>query len=98
MNAKEHILVCLGEEGAEVAQDVSKCLRFGINDVNFLNLSGPNNWQRLVNELNDLLAVADLAAEHGIIPVNWRSARKQRDKKAKVKKCMEYAREQGALK
>ena len=57
MNVTEHLLTCLGEEGSEIAQDVDKSNRFGLDDVNVLKPDGPNNRERLVNELNDLLTI-----------------------------------------
>ena len=97
MNTTEHLLTVLGEEGAEIAQDVSKCLRFGLDDVNVLNPSGPTNRFRLVAELNDLVAMADMLAGMGVIPANWSNPEKQKEKVSKVRKFMEYARKQGAL-
>jgi hypothetical protein len=97
MNSTEHLLTCLGEEGSEVAQDVSKCLRFGCNDRNFLNPTGPTNTERLVNELNDLLGVAEMLVTEGVIPANWIDRGKIEAKKEKVLNCMEYARKVGAL-
>jgi hypothetical protein len=97
MNAIQHLLTCLGEEGAEIAQDTSKCNRFGCNDRNFLNPTGPTNTERLVNELNDLLGVAEMLVTEGVIPANWMDREKIAAKKEKVLNCMEYARKVGAL-
>lgn len=65
MNITEHLLVCLAEEGSEVTKDATKSLRFGLQDRNVLDPAGPTNVERLVAELNDLLAVADMLAGHG---------------------------------
>lgn len=97
MNAIEHLTTCLGEEGAEIAQDASKCLRFGWNDRNFLNPTGPTNSERLVNELNDLIGVAEMLVAHGLLPEDWMSRAKIEAKKEKVTNCMEYARKVGTL-
>lgn len=98
MNTTEHLLTCLGEEGSEISQDVSKCLRFGLSDRNVLDPTGPTNCERLVNELNDMLGVASLLSEFGIIPANWMDPEKQIAKKRKVRKFMGYAVTVGALK
>ena len=98
MNHVEHLLTCLGEEGCEVAQDVAKSLRFGLSDRNVLNFTGPTNRERLINELNDLEAVADMLAAFDIIPLDWRDAKKQAAKKLKVMDFMDYAKKVGALK
>lgn len=97
MTAVEHLLTCLGEECAEVAQDVAKSLRFGLDDRNVLNPSGPTNRERIIKELNDLLACADLLVDFGVLPANWQSADEQVLKKRKVAKFMNYAKEIGAL-
>lgn len=97
MNINEHLLVCLAEEGAEIAQDADKSLRFGVKDVNFLIPNGPNNTERLVNELNDLLGVADMLVKQGVIPKNWQCPFKQLKKKTKVIQMMKYSKRVGAL-
>lgn len=97
MNLTEHLLTCLGEEGAEIAQDTSKSTRFGLADVNFLKPDGPDNRHRLIAELNDLLAVAEMLVATGDLPPDWQSAEMKAAKKAKVIRCMEYAHAVGAL-
>jgi hypothetical protein len=62
-----------------------------------LNPTGPTNAERLVAELNDLVAVADMLAEYGAIPHTWRDASAQITKREKVLKFMKYAQETGAL-
>lgn len=98
MNTEEHLLTCLGEEGTEIAKDVSKSLRFGLDDVNCLEPSGPTNRERLVNELNDLEAVRQLCVAHGLVPEDWLDNEKIKAKKEKVLKFMDYARRVGTLK
>lgn len=88
----QHLLYCLNEECLEVAKEVDKSLRFGIDDTNFLEPSGPNNRERIVDELNDLMGVISLCVETGIIPEDWRSGAKEYAKRAKVIDCMDYAR------
>lgn len=97
MDATNHLLVCFGEEGSEIAQDTCKCLRFGLEDRNVLNPDGPTNRERLVNELNDLMGVAELLVENGILPRDWYDRTKIDKKKAKVIEFMNYARKVGAL-
>lgn len=97
MNAQEHLLTCLAEECAEVAQVCSKALRFGLDDRNVLDPTGPTNRERLITEINDLAAVVILLQEHNILPVQWYNYEKQIAKKAKVKKFMDYAEKSGAL-
>jgi hypothetical protein len=97
MNATEHVISVLGEEGAEIAQDCSKCNRFGLDDRNVLDPLGPTNRERLVNELNDLLGTASLLVDMGILPEDWVCANKQLLKKRKIKEFMGYAKNVKAL-
>lgn len=97
MNKIEHLLTCLAEEGSEVTKDATKSLRFGLDDRNVLNPTGPTNRERLIDELNDLLGVAWLLVDEGVLPPNWINAEKQIAKKEKVSIFMQYAKEHGAL-
>lgn len=97
MTTIEHLISCLGEEGVEIAQDCSKINRFGPHDTNCLEPSGPDNTQRLVNELNDLFAVAAMLVAKGIIPRDWQSWEHQDAKINKVLKFIDYARERGTI-
>lgn len=101
MNSTEHLLVCLNEEGVESALEMAKiadkALRFGLDDQNVLNPTGPTNRERLIDELNDLMGVIGLMVEHGILPAGWKDASKIDAKKDKVRKFMAYAAEKGAL-
>lgn len=92
-----HLLSCLGEEGAEISQCCSKINRFGLHDVNILKPAGENNVQRLVAELNDLLAVVDMLVADGVIPPLWNDDAAKLRKMAKVRRFMRYARKKGTL-
>lgn len=95
MNKVEHLLVCLAEEASEIVKDASKSLRFGLNDV------GPGllttNRERLIAEINDLLAIVDMLSSEGVLPSDWTDKQKQVRKKNKVRNFMEYARDKGVL-
>jgi hypothetical protein len=97
MNTTEHLLTCLGEEGCEVAQDVAKALRFGLDDRNVLNPTGPTNRERIVAELNDLAAVIEMLVMRGVIPKDWPNPAALKAKQQKVEKFLDYARSVGAL-
>lgn len=65
MNDKEHeILVIAQEECAEVIQEISKCFRFGIDNM---HKSGIPHRNVLESEVGDLLCMIDLMIEHRII-------------------------------
>lgn len=94
MNRTEHLLTCLSEECAEVAQRTSKALRFGLAETQPAHIL--TNAQRIVIELNDLLAVVEMLIEEGALPlIGDREA--IAGKKAKVEKYLLYSKEQGTL-
>jgi len=103
MNIREYLLACLAEEASEVTKDSLKAQRFGIDDFNphDTKVPPPKNWERIVAELNDLLAVADLLTDpqYGppVLPKDWNDPEAQRLKKMKLLKYMGYARERGTL-
>ena len=95
MNRAEHLLSCLAEECAEVAQRVSKALRFGLDEVQ--PGQSLTNAARIVEELNDLAAVAIILRDAGIIPLVDTSLEVVATKLAKIERFMSISREQGAL-
>ena len=94
MNSKEHLLTCIIEEAAEIQQAATKALRFGLED----GYPGTDrtNADDLCKEINDLVAVVELAEESGII-TKKHTLIDIEQKKARVKEWMEYAIETGAL-
>lgn len=58
MNRTEYLLSCLGEECAETAQEVGKCLRFALHHQFLKN--GPTNLERLAGEMMDIYAILSL--------------------------------------
>lgn len=97
MNVTEHLLQCLAEEAAEVVIDASKSNRFGLDDRNVLNPTGPDNRARLIAEINDFFAVVELCQAEGILPPNLIDRAAIEAKKDKVQKFMIYASDRGAL-
>lgn len=96
MNVQEHLLTCLAEECAEVAQACSKALRFGLED------KGPNhtltNAEYISKELTDIFAVIELLVEEGgaALPNPYNQVEIDA-KKERVRKFMQYAIERGTL-
>jgi NTP pyrophosphatase (non-canonical NTP hydrolase) len=92
---KEHYLICLAEECNEVGQRVHKALRFGLMEVQ----AGQNltNAERIVEELKDLLSVAELLYREGMIDNYVPSTRVINTKEEKIKKFFAISREQGTL-
>ena len=87
----DHLLICLAEECAEVAQRATKALRFGLGET---QPGQPlTNAQRLHYELCDLLAVTDLLVE--AVAIEGFESAEVRDaigaKKAKIARYAKYS-------
>ena len=95
MDRKEHLLTCLAEEAAEVGQRVSKALRFGLGEI---QQGQPlNNEQRITDEIQDFIAVAEILYRKGIIGHFMPGESKVKAKGQKIEKYMKISREQGVL-
>lgn len=94
MNRKEHLLSCLAEECNEVAQRVSKALRFGLQEIE--PGQHQTNAQRIMQEFGDVLAVIELLEEEGALERTTDTHAIDR-KKARVLAFMEYAQSCGSL-
>lgn len=96
MDTREHLLICLAEECAEVAQRVSKALRFGLEEIQ--PGQRETNADRIVAELADLWAVTTLLEHEGAFKAHGDHfldlAEAKRDKLAKF---MKYSVECGML-
>jgi hypothetical protein len=97
MTNTEYMLVYLAEECAEIAEQASKiairaskALRFGLDEVQAGEIR--DNSKRLYAELGELLAVAELAADLGIITPDDIDRKKE-----KVEKYKELSRRLGTL-
>jgi len=91
MNRTEHLLSCAAEECNEIAQRVSKALRFGLDEAQVgQELS---NADRIVQEFRDLQAVMELLEDCDAIKrcVWIRDVNAIEEKKAKVEKYLRYA-------
>ena len=61
MNSQtKEILIILQEECAEVIQDVSKCFRFGPDQVHLNSNDGRTQIKNLEKEIGDVMAMIDL--------------------------------------
>lgn len=100
MNRKEHLLTIAAEECNEVAQRISKALRFSLEEVQpGQDLS--NAW-RILQEFTDLYAVMLILHEEGYLPqcssghplVNMAWAY---EKKMKIEKFLKHSESNGTL-
>jgi NTP pyrophosphatase (non-canonical NTP hydrolase) len=71
-------MVILGEEAAEVIQETSKIIRFGLDE---------NRLNNLEKEIGDMLAMIDLLESHGVID----STRLEAAKHAKIVKLKHWS-------
>ena len=75
-------LIILQEECGEVVQEVSKCFRFGIDN---LNKDGVLHSTTLNMEVGDMLALVDILVEKGILNLdNLYEAKYNKIEKLKV--------------
>ncbi len=95
MTRTEHLLTILSEECVETAQRVSKAIRFTLDEVQ--PEQDLTNAQRIVYELNDIMAVMEILQEEGIFGefINRKMIDK---KKLKVAKYLAYSTEIGTVK
>lgn len=91
MNATEHLLSCLAEECAEVAQRASKALRFGLHEIQ----PGQqlNNAQRIAVEILDVLVLVEMLEDIKAIHVDLDRA-DWLAKKQKVVRFMKFAQQE----
>jgi len=93
MTREEHLLVILAEECAEVSKEISKILRFGLND----HAPGDmyTNAEKLSNEIGDLIAAAETLYAEDIIQAPKRL--NIENKKIKVESYLNYSKSVGKL-
>jgi len=84
----EYLLICLGEECAEIIQIADKALRFGLDDWH-PDVPDVTNQEHLANELADLAAVVELLHERGVHLMDPNRQERITRKKARV---LEYMR------
>lgn len=89
MNEQELLLCCLAEECAEVAQRVSKALRFGLSEVQ--PGQDLDNAARITGELVDLNAVLTMLMDAGALPHLPMETAPYEAKREKVRKYMAYS-------
>lgn len=96
MTKEQILLTQLAEECNEVAQRVSKAIRFGLDEVQ--EGQEKTNEERIVEEFNDLLTVMKVLEENGTIRINPEHQLYYMVKKmAKIEKYLAYSKERGIL-
>ena len=92
MNRQEHLLVIFAEECNEVAQEVSKALRFGLHEQRDIPTS---NLDRIQKEFNQLMAMRDMLWSEGVCIRG--DAQVVSEKIANVERYLNYSKECGTL-
>ena len=95
MTEREHLLVLLIEECAEVSQRATKVLRFGFDDPAGTEPNQPyTNEKRLIDEVNDLEAVLELLFKDKPF---YKSPIHQNRKKERIDKYSKLSKKLGLL-
>lgn len=109
MNKSEHLLTIVAEECAEVQKEISKALRFGLDDKLTLDpdgprgTEGPTNRQKIAEEFLDLLGAYQEAVSEGILPdlmlysLPLGVVSRMRKKSSRIRSYMRYALRVGTL-
>lgn len=99
MNRAEYLLTCLAEECDEVGQRVCKALRFSLSEVQPEQEFGHefDNAERIVLELEDLLAVAKILRDERVLRAPVITPDLVARKLNKIERFMAISREQGTL-
>lgn len=93
MNTSEHLLTVVAEECAEVAQRVSKALRFSLGEIQ----AGQSltNAERIIQEYDDLRGAVLMCQDEGILP--YSDLCRINAKRSKIKCYLKYSSAVGAL-
>lgn len=95
MSVQEYFFTCLGEECSEVAQEVAKVMRFGLDD--WYPEGGASNKQRLINEVIDVMATIETLVDRNMIDFPDDLETRIQAKKAKLERYLGYSRERGRV-
>ena len=79
MNKAQLLLIQLAEECNEVAQRVSKALRFGLDEIQ--DGQNLNNAERIMGEFADLIGVYEILRDSGVLSEVDRNAVSTKKKK-----------------
>lgn len=97
MNEQQYLLTCIAEEASEVVKDATKAIRFGLYDMHQDNGNIPNAV-RLIQELNELIALVELAGKKSYLDLSMLNDPVIKNNKImKYEKYAEYARQNGTL-
>lgn len=94
MTKREWLFVQLVSEASEVAHAASKVIQFGLND----DYPGyGNNRERLILEINDLMAVVQVLGEIEVLPGPPLNMDRVIEKRRKIEEMYEYAKKKNVV-
>lgn len=97
MTRQEYLLTILSEECAEVIQEISKALRFGLEEI--YPEKGITNSERITAELHDIIAVVEMLRNEGCLErediIKVLAAIKV--KQGKIEEYLRYSKKCGTL-
>lgn len=94
MNREQYLLAKLAEECMETGQRATKAITFTLEEIQ--EGQDLSNAQRIVYELNDILAVAEILVDLKLLP-KIRDEKYIQEKKLKLEKWAEYSQKLGTL-
>lgn len=94
MNREEHLLTILTEECSEVIKEISKALRFGLDDYPPGSDVYNTNRKRITCELNDLIGIAELLKSEGYID-DFMNSEKILKKQNRIEEYLLYSKKSG---
>lgn len=94
----ENLMVVAFEECAEIQQEISKALRFGVEN-HHPDMPNITNGERILREFHQLRAVMDMLVIQRIIPPLSEAEQSQiyRDKVESVEKWEQYSKDIGQV-
>lgn len=96
MNRNEHLMTILIEECSEVQKEVSKAMRFGLDDWSPFDDTKTTNRESISAELSDLIGTAMMLRDEGLID-DFLIESKIKNKQEKIEKYLKYSLNVGTL-
>jgi len=96
MNETQLLLIHLLEELSEAQKEITKALRFGLDDIN--PKTHETNAEAIVRELFDIQILLDELYSKNILEKENQTERQKQRKQKKNKKWMKYSHLRGVLK
>jgi NTP pyrophosphatase (non-canonical NTP hydrolase) len=87
---QDEVLTILQEECAEVIQVCSKIKRFGLENYSPFDPAKVPNWQKLTNEIGDVLAMVEKVINGKLMMTEDGLLKAAQAKKEKLKRYMNY--------